>query len=189
MGFDPTFGMFNSAPSGYDAADTSFMSNFKTAPDNAPSSGGFSNTLGYLSMGLQAASGVAQYLQQRKADAAAQAAAEMQAQLTLKDAATAALNEKQQADAFAKMQRMLFLKSGVTLDGSPLLAMEETRTKGATNAKNIIDQAKAKAKIYRAQGAVSRASLVNTALDTGAGMLQSWTQMDALRRATQPAIS
>jgi len=47
------------------------------------------------------------------------------------------------------IQRSRFLSSGVRLEGSPLLVLEETRSRGAAEAKNIIESGTARAQSIR----------------------------------------
>lgn len=49
-----------------------------------------------------------------------------------------AFEEQQEADRIRARQKVLFLKGGVDLEGSPLLVMEETRRTGEENAEEII---------------------------------------------------
>lgn len=149
-----------------------------------------------LTVGSQVASGFMQYQQQKKADKAEKRAYEeslritqQQADLDAKDADRAAKAELEDAERVRKMQKMAYLKSGVDLTGSPLLVMEETRAKGEENAKNIRDSQKARANLAMQSAAagrpVSRASIVNTALDVGAGVAKSYNEYDALKRQLQ----
>jgi len=95
--------------------------------------------------GVQAVRG---YMQERQAaketkrsNAAMMAAAQEEARLNSEDAAKKALSEKQAAARVRAQQVALFLKSGVTLDGSPMLVTDETTTRGDENAKNVIETA------------------------------------------------
>lgn len=139
-------------------------------------------TMFIASTALQVGSGIMQYSQQKKADKAARQAAEEQARLTEQDAKRAAQEELATAEATRKAQRMAYLKSGVDLEGSPLLVMEETRAKGAENAQNVTDRAKSQADLYRKQGAVGRASLVGTLASTGSSVASSYTNMQLLKK-------
>lgn len=111
----------------------------------------------------------------KRANAAMMAAATEEARLNSEDAAKKALAEKQAAARVRSQQIALYLKSGVTLDGSPLLVMDETTTKGDENAKNILDTAESqnKSMLLRAQAGqqpVQRADFFGTAADVlGAG--------------------
>lgn len=60
---------------------------------------------------------------------------------------------------------MAFLKSGVTLEGSPLLVLEETRREGAEEVAAIRAGGESRAKTLRAQG---RSALIGGFL-SGAG--------------------
>lgn len=150
-------------------------------------------TMFLVSAGLQVASGFMQYSQQKKADKAEKRAyeeslriAREQGELDKQDAERAAREELAEADRARKLQKMAYLKSGVDLTGSPLLVMEETRSKGEENAKNIRDSQKARSNLaYQSVAAnkpVSRASLVNTALDVGAGIAGGYNDYSVLKK-------
>lgn len=139
-------------------------------------------TIALVTGGLQLASGVMQYTQQKKADKAAKQAADAQAAQAEADAARAAQEELATAEATRKQQRLAFLKSGVDLSGSPLLVMEETRNKGNENAKNTIDSASARAKSLREQGAVGRASLIGTLSETASNVAGTYTNYQLMKK-------
>jgi hypothetical protein len=67
-----------------------------------------------------------------KADAAKRGAEE--ARLAAREADLT----QQEADSIRKRQKVAYLKSGVSLSGSPLLVMEETRRKGKENVNEIL---------------------------------------------------
>lgn len=133
-------------------------------------------TIALVSAGLQIAQGFMSYREQKKAEKADRRAAEerrrqadIEARLTEEDAKRAAEEEIAEAEKTRSRQKTLFLKSGVVLEGSPLLVMEETREKGAENAQNVTDAAKRRADLIRRQGnvnTVQRADLFGTALST-----------------------
>lgn len=150
-------------------------------------------TMFLISAGMQVASGFMQYSQQKKADKAEKRAyeeslriANEQAALDKKDAERAAQAELEDAQKHEKLQKMLYLKSGVDLTGSPLLVMEETRNKGKENAKNIMDSQAARSNLaiqsVAANKPVKRASLVNTALDVGTGLSSSYNDYSLLKK-------
>ena len=102
---------------------------------------------------LQAVSAVKGFVDERKAakaqkraNAAAMAASEEEARLAREDAEFAATQERKEAARLRGQQIALFLKSGVTLDGSPLLTTNETRDQGERNAQNTIDNAESRAR-------------------------------------------
>lgn len=108
---------------------------------------------------VTAASAVSGYMQQQKAakaqkraNAAAMAAATEEAGLAKKDAAFAADQERKEAARVRGQQIAAYLKSGVTLDGSPLLTAQETTDKGEQNAQNTIDNAESRAKSIMLRG-------------------------------------
>lgn len=144
--------------------------------------GGFKDVFGYALQGL---SGIMEYQQQKQADKAEKRIAYAEAAKLQQDASIAALNEQREADRHRSLQKMLFLKSGVSLEGSPLLVMEETRQKGEENARNVRNSASASASVIRQKGSVKRASLVNTGLDVAKGVYDSYTRNQVLKDATQ----
>ncbi len=102
---------------------------------------------------VTAASAVSGYMNQQKAakatkraNAAAMAAAEEEARLTRKDAAFAADQERKEAARIRGQQIAAYLKSGVTLDGSPLLTAQETTDQGEQNAQNTLENAESRAR-------------------------------------------
>lgn len=129
--------------------------------------------------GVQAIRGYQQEKQAAKAtkraNAAMMAAAQEEARLNSEDAAKKALEEKRSAARVRSQQIALYLKSGVTLDGSPMLVMDETTTKGNENAKNIMDTAASqnRSMLLRAEAGqqpVQRADFFGTAAEVlGAG--------------------
>ena len=150
-------------------------------------------TMFLISAGMQVASGFMQYSQQKKADKAQKRAyeesiriAQEQAALDKKDAERAAQLELEESERTRKIQKMAYLKSGVDLSGSPLLVMEETREKGKENAKNVIDMQKARANLQiqaaQANKPVSRANLLNTALDVGTGIAGGYNDYSLLKK-------
>jgi hypothetical protein len=113
--------------------------------------------------------------QQKKANAAGMAAAEQEAKLTRADAAERARAEQLDARRVRSQQLSLYLKSGVTLDGSPMLVGKETIDRGAQNAKNIMTNADYQANSILLRGKASqqpikKADFFGTAADVfGAG--------------------
>ncbi len=153
-------------------------------------------TMFLVSAGTQAISGIMQYSQQKKADKAERRAyeesvriAREQAELDKKDADRAAQAELEDAQRHAKLQKMLFLSSGVDISDSPLLVMEETRNKGIENAKNVRDSAAARGNLAirsaQANKPVSRASLITTASEVGAGIAGSYNDYSLLKKQLQ----
>lgn len=150
-------------------------------------------TMFIVSTGMQVASGFMQYSEQKKADKANQRAyeesvriAKEQSEIDKKDAERAAQLELEEADRAKKLQKMMYLKSGVDIQGSPLLVMEETREKGKENAKNVLDSQAARSNLQvqsaMAKRPVSRASLINTALDVGQGVAGGYNDYSLLKK-------
>lgn len=82
---------------------------------------------------------------QERANAASMKMAQEQARLTKEDAAFQAEQERKDAAKVRSQQIALYMKSGVTLDGSPMLVTSETTQKGEENAANIIRNAESTA--------------------------------------------
>lgn len=139
-------------------------------------------TVMQLSTGLQLASGIAGYAADTRADQQRQQIADQEAANARADAASKAQQELRLANTQEHTQRMLYLKSGVDLVGSPLLAMEETRNKGEQNAQNVIDSGNRTADTIAANGRIKRASFVNSALGTASGIASTYTNYQLLQR-------
>jgi hypothetical protein len=139
-------------------------------------------TMFIISAGLQVASGIMGYTQQKKADKAAKNAAYAEAAMMEEDAKRAALQERMESDRVRKMQKVAYLTSGVDLEGSPLLVMEETRNKGEENAKNVTESAAARASLTRQQGSVGRASLVGSLANTASGLTSTYTNYATINK-------
>ena len=131
--------------------------------------------LAVASFAATAYSAYSQYSAQKKAakaqdksNAAAMKAAEQEASLIREDAKDTAREERKQASRIRGQQIAAYLKSGVTLDGSPLLTISETEEQGKRNAQKTIDNAESRAKstILRGQAGqkpVQRADIFGTA--------------------------
>jgi hypothetical protein len=146
-----------------------------------------------ISAGLSVASGFMQYQQQKSADKAEKRAyeesiriAKEQAALDKQDAERAAQSELEASDKARKQQMMMYLKSGVDLTGSPLLVMEETRNKGAENAKNVMDSQAARSNLAIQSASsnkpVARASLTSTIAQTGSSLAGSYNDYTLLKK-------
>ncbi len=93
-----------------------------------------------------------------QAEYAAQAA-ESRAVEQERQAAREARLTQEDAEDFRKRQKVSFLASGVTLEGSPLLIMEETRTRGAENVNEILRAGSAGASAVRQEGRMQAQSI------------------------------
>lgn len=142
---------------------------------------------------IQGISGFMEYREQKKADKAERAAynasvgvAQEQAALDQADAERAAKYEQDEADRISRVQKMQYLASGVDLTGSPLLVMEETRAKGAENAKNVRDSAAARGNLAvrsaQANVPIARASLTGTIAKTASGVASSYNDYSLLKK-------
>lgn len=111
---------------------------------------------------------------QKRANAASMAAAQEEARLTREDAANAALQEKKEAARVRGQQIAAFLKSGVTLDGSPLLVASDTEEQGNRNAQNTIDNAESRARSLILRGQANQQPVQGGDIfGTGASILGS----------------
>jgi hypothetical protein len=104
-------------------------------------------------------------------DAKAREAANIEADLMLEDALVAQREEREVARKASATQRMGYLKSGVQLDGSPLIVLEETYQKGEENARNVMRGARRRADLVRRKGELTTPMITRANLDvTKAGM-------------------
>lgn len=68
------------------------------------------------------------------------------------DGEQAAAIKKREVEKFQSEQELAYLKSGVLLDGSPLLVLEDTRREGLADVRNIRESARNRASNLRRQG-------------------------------------
>lgn len=106
--------------------------------------------------------------QQAAANAAATQQAELQAKMAREDAAQKALAERRDAAKTRAAQVAAYLKSGVTLEGSPMLITTQTTVQGEKNAANTIANAEQTAQSLLLQGkagqqTVTRGNIFGTA--------------------------
>ena len=146
--------------------------------------GKYAETAGNVAQGVNA---IQSYMAERqaanetkKANAAMMKAAETEAALTKADAAQKADAYRRDAMRARSTQISAFLKSGVTLDGSPMLVANETQEQGNRNAENIITNAdySAKAMMLRAEGnkrSVKKADIWGTAFDVIGSARKAYT--------------
>ncbi len=148
----------------------------------------------FLQAGTSLASSFMEYSQQKKADKAERRAydesvdiARKQARLDRADADEAARAELEESQRHEKLQRMMYLKSGVDLSASPLLVMEETRNKGEYNAKNVrqsgYNRADLAVQSAVARKPISRASLTTSLAQAGAGAAKAFNDYSVLKKA------
>ena len=110
----------------------------------------------------------------KRANAAAMSAASEEARLAREDAAFAADNERKEAARVRGQQIAAYLKSGVTLDGSPLLTASETTNQGDRKAQNTIDNAESRARSIMLRGQASQQVVESPDIfGTGASILGS----------------
>lgn len=78
--------------------------------------------------------------------------ADKQAGILKREGENAAEQEMLNAEAFADQQALDFSKSGITLEGSPLLFIEETRRRGLAGAENMRQSSRARASALQTAG-------------------------------------
>ena len=127
----------------------------------------------------------AAYKQQgENAIASATMAAKEQARVSFKEAQIEGDNAKQAE----RRQKLAYLSSGVSLEGSPLLIMEETRRKGAENVDEILKSGNAAAGAIMQEGYNTKTALnlkgrdafssgIGSALGSVAGVAQNWSKL------------
>lgn len=103
--------------------------------------GKYADTFGKIAEGV---STIKSYMEDRAAEKATKRAnenmmraAQEEAALAKEDAAQRSEAARRDANMFRQTQIANYLKSGVTLDGSPMLVADETKNMGDKNAKNI----------------------------------------------------
>lgn len=136
--------------------------------------GKYADTVGAVTQGVSA---IQSYLSQRdaeketkRANAAMMKAAETEAALAKMDAAQKADAARRDAARVRSQQIAAYLKSGVTLDGSPMLVTDETDYMGKRNADNLVTNAgySAKSILLRAEASkqsVKKSDIWGTAFD------------------------
>lgn len=136
--------------------------------------GKYADTIGAVTQGVSA---VQSYLSQRaaeketkKANAAMMQAAQNDAEMAKRDAAEKAASARRDAFRARSQQVAAYLKSGVTLDGSPMLVTDETGYLGNRNADNIMENAgyQSRSILLRAEAnkqSVKKADIWGTAFD------------------------
>lgn len=118
--------------------------------------GGF---LPALSGGLSLLSGVQQQGASSQQAANAIAQGNLQAAENERVAFKQAQQEKEQSESVRRAQKIAFLASGVTLEGSPLLVMEETRRQGSENIDEILRAGQSGAFSARQEGRLRASEL------------------------------
>lgn len=98
---------------------------------------------------------------------------ERQADITLAESMTNAEIKARDAESFASQQALNYQSSGVTLEGSPMEVLNETRHKAKQEVQAILDQGKAYAELSRRQAVASRntgrAAVLGAQYQMGAG--------------------
>lgn len=87
------------------------------------------------------------------------ATAEMQGKEQARVSVAQAEQAKQEAESYRREQKIKFLKSGVSLEGSPFLALEETRLQGQKNVDEILKSGASAISTSQAEGRMRAKSL------------------------------
>ena len=95
--------------------------------------------------------------------------AQKQAQRAQQETELQARAEARENIAFEKRQKLAFLKSGVSLEGSPLLVLAETRRRGSENVGAILETGRTRAKGVAASGRQALIGGFSQGLSTAAG--------------------
>ena len=126
--------------------------------------------------------------QKGAAEAAASATsreAQRQADLRQEEATKAARVEARENIELEKIQKLSFLKSGVALEGSPLLLLAETKTRGAENIESIIRSGQTGATGLLASGTTKASQLRASGREALlGGLLGGATRAEPLFRTT-----
>lgn len=105
---------------------------------SASTAGTIGTGLSILSAGSSILGGLQGLMAGNQQADAARATAEMQAREQVRVTAREAEMERQQVEDTVRRQKLAYMASGVSLEGSPLLVMEETRRRGAENINEIV---------------------------------------------------
>lgn len=120
-------------------------------------------TVSALMGGLSALSGVMGGMQQQTAaknqSEQVMASATMAGRESARQAVAEATRTKADADKTRKAQKLAYLSSGVSLDGSPLLMMEKTRQTGIANVDEILASGASASTSALAEGRIKADSL------------------------------
>ncbi len=104
-----------------------------------------------------------------------QEAAEQQARITEAESAEAARVRRIELKKFEAVQRGRFLSSGVTIEGSPLLVLEETRREGEKEVRAIRRFGAARAETFRQTGrAAALRGITGAVTAVGRGVQQTF---------------
>jgi hypothetical protein len=121
-----------------------------------------SSLLTGLSIGSSLLSGI-QGLSEGKSQAKAAIAQTTQSiQEQTRQSTRQAYNEKQSAETTRRQQKIAYLASGVSLSGSPLAVLEETRQRGLSNAAEIIESNNAYTRATSAEGSATAKQLTSS---------------------------
>jgi len=81
---------------------------------------------------------------------------EEQARIASEEAKAEAQRRANEVRKFSRRQSLAFLKSGVTLEGSPLLILDETLREGQKEVKSVVERGDAQANLFNRRAAITR---------------------------------
>lgn len=103
---------------------------------------------------------------------------EDQARLATAEAAAQAKRRASDVRRFAANQKVAFLKNGVTLEGSPLIALEDTYTMGQEEVDSIVNRGNAQSNLYWQEAKLSkkqgRAAMISGITGAASSALDSY---------------
>lgn len=109
-----------------------------------------------ISAGIQAASAIAGGISSAKAGNKEAAMAGQQASLVQQEAQRNAQQKAREVRNFRSNQGLAYLSSGVTLEGTPIQKMEETRQLGQQEVNAIMSRGRAQADLLMQQGRMAK---------------------------------
>jgi hypothetical protein len=112
-------------------------------------------------LGLGVVSGVQQMQAGKEQAKNARDVANAQAAEAGRVSAREAFETEREAERVTRAQKVAYLASGVSLEGSPLLVMEETRRKGAENAEEILKSGASRGTAALMEGRIRASNATN----------------------------
>ncbi len=119
-----------------------------------------STVVGALSAGMGLFSGISSMGEAEEQSAMAEASATLAGKESARQAVLLANKEKEKNDATVRKQKLAYLASGVTLEGSPLLVMENTRQKGIENVNEILESGASASTTAETEGRIKSKQLL-----------------------------
>jgi len=124
-----------------------------------------------VGLGLGAAASIYAGIQQKKE-------ADIQANIAREESIAEAKKKGEEAEKFMESQELSYLKSGVMLEGSPLMVLADTSRKSLEEQRSIRRAGSAKAETLKRTG---RAALISGLLGGGAGIAKGYAASTATK--------